>query len=141
MLQLYQLRSVIWTPDLKAEHISIIHVLTQYLYSSTFKLTLVSTTFRSIFKMFYKLIHALPLLALSLLALASPLEQREPTPGLIDNILNGVLSAVGQLIKDVLNGVKSGIDNAKTNKPLICLPSLDACCPCKSPIQLLHPDV
>jgi hypothetical protein len=87
--------------------------------------------------MLYRFIRVLPLLSLSLLALASPLEQRDPAPGLIDNLLNGILSAVSQLIKDVLNGVKSGIDNTKNNKPLLCLPSLDACCPCKSTIQPL----
>lgn len=86
---------------------------------------------QSVFEMFYKLIHALPLLSLSLLALAGPLEQRDPTPGLIDDLLNGILTAVGQLIKDVLSGAKSGIDNTISNKPLLCLQSVDACCVCK----------
>lgn len=81
--------------------------------------------------MFYKLIHALPLLSLALLTLAGPLERRDPTPGLIDDLLNGILSAVAQLIKDVLSGAKSGIDNNKSNKPALCLSSIDACCVCK----------
>lgn len=80
--------------------------------------------------MLHKLIYTLPILPVTFLALASPLEQRLAAPGLIDDLLNGVLPEVGQLIKDVLAGVKSGIDNNKSNKPIICLPSIDACCAC-----------
>lgn len=92
-------------------------------------------------KMFHKLILALPLLSLTFLALASPLEQREAAPGIIDDLLKGVLSQVAQLIKDVLSGSKSGIDDFKNNKPLICLPALDQCCVCKyfsSPTRQQH---
>ncbi|KAJ4990785.1 peroxidase [Stagonosporopsis vannaccii] len=78
--------------------------------------------------MFHNLILALPLLSLTFLALASPLEQREAAPGLIDDLLKGVLSQVAQLIKDVLSGAKSGIDDFKNNKPLICLQTIDQCC-------------
>ncbi|KAF1362402.1 heme peroxidase [Lizonia empirigonia] len=78
--------------------------------------------------MFHKLILTLPLLSLTLLALASPLEQREAAPGLIDDLLKGVLSPIEQLIKDVLAGVKSGIDDNKSNKPVICLTAIDSCC-------------
>lgn len=81
--------------------------------------------------MFHKLILALPLLSLTFLALASPLEQREAAPGLIDDLLKGVLSQIQQLIKDVLAGVKSGIDNNKSNKPVICLTAIDSCCACE----------
>ena len=80
--------------------------------------------------MFRKLALALPLLSLTFLALASPLEQREAAPGLIDDLLKGFLSQVAQLIKDVLTGAKSGIDNNKSNKPFICLSAIDSCCAC-----------
>lgn len=82
--------------------------------------------------MFHKLILLLPLLSFTFLALASPLEQREAAPGLIDDLLKGVLSQVAQLIKDVLSGAKSGIDDFKDNKPIICLSAIDQCCTCKS---------
>ncbi|KAH6637701.1 ligninase LG6 precursor [Boeremia exigua] len=78
--------------------------------------------------MFHKLLLALPLLSLTFLALAGPVEQREAAPGLIDDLLKGVLSPIAQLIKDVLAGTKSGIDDYKTNKPLICLSAVDSCC-------------
>ncbi|KAJ8118723.1 hypothetical protein OPT61_g330 [Boeremia exigua] len=75
--------------------------------------------------MLRKLILALPLLSLSL---ATPLEQREAAPGLIDELLNGALSPIAQLIKDILAGAKSGIDNNKSDKPLVCLSAVDSCC-------------
>ncbi|KAF9701023.1 hypothetical protein EKO04_000851 [Ascochyta lentis] len=78
--------------------------------------------------MFYRIILALPFLSLTFLALASPLEQREAAPGLIDDLLRGILSQVQQLIKDVLAGAKSGIDNTKSNKPVVCLSVIDSCC-------------
>ncbi|EDU45873.1 KatG Catalase peroxidase I [Pyrenophora tritici-repentis] len=79
--------------------------------------------------MLYNSARVLPILALSLLASAGPLETREPVPGIIDDILTGVLSGVGQLIKDVLSGAKSAIDDTKSNKPLICsLLTTDKCC-------------
>ena len=80
--------------------------------------------------MFHKLILALPLISLTFLVLASPLEQREAAPGLIDDLLKGILSQVAQVIKDVLAGVKSGIDENKSNKPIICLSATDSCCAC-----------
>ncbi|KAF3004816.1 hypothetical protein E8E13_003663 [Curvularia kusanoi] len=79
--------------------------------------------------MFHRLVLALPLLSLTLLALAGPLQQREAAPGLIDDLLKGVLPEIAKLIKDVLTGVKSAIDNNKSNKPLLCIPSIDVCCP------------
>lgn len=82
--------------------------------------------------MFHRLILALPLLSLAFLALASPLQQREPTPGLIEDLLNGKLPEIAQLIKDVLFGVKSAIDNNKW-KPPICPAFIDVCCPCTIP--------
>lgn len=88
--------------------------------------------------MFHRLVLALPLLSLALLTLASPLEQREAAPGLIDDLLKGVLTEIGKLIKDVLAGAKSAIDNTKNNKPAICIPSIDVCCPCKFAFQLLY---
>jgi hypothetical protein len=74
----------------------------------------------------------LPLLTLFLLVVASPLEQREAAPGIIEDLLKGVLPAVAQLIKDVLAGVKSAIDDTKSNKPLTCSLSSNKCCACKS---------
>ncbi|KAJ4397961.1 hypothetical protein N0V91_010544 [Didymella pomorum] len=78
--------------------------------------------------MLNKLILTLPLLSLILLGNAGPLEQREAVPGLIDDLLDGVSSGVAQLIMDVLSGAKSGIDDFRDTKPLICLQSLDQCC-------------
>lgn len=80
--------------------------------------------------MLHNLILALPLLSFTFLALASPLEQRGAAPGLIDDLLKGLLPEIAQLIKDVLTGVKSGIDNTKSNKPIVCLSAIDSCCAC-----------
>ena len=88
--------------------------------------------------MFRKLALALPLLSLTFLALASPLEQREAAPGLIENLLKGVLPPIVQLIKDILTDVKSGIDNNKSNKPLICLSAIDSCCVCTFASNRIH---
>jgi L-ascorbate peroxidase len=75
---------------------------------------------------------ALPLLALSSIASSTPLEQRQAAPGLIDSLLNGVLTGIAQLIADVLSGKKSPIDNFKNNKPFTCsLLSIDKCCVCE----------
>ena len=77
-----------------------------------------------------------PLFSLALLATASPapaaegLSVRTPTPGLIDDLLGGVLSIVGQLIKDILTGVKSAQSEEISSKPLICLNLVDPCCVC-----------
>ncbi|KAF2466602.1 heme peroxidase [Lindgomyces ingoldianus] len=78
--------------------------------------------------MFRKFVLALPLLSVVYLAIASPVKQRSPAPGLIDDLLKGVLSPIGQLIKDILNGITSGQSGELSSKPLICLPSLDECC-------------
>lgn len=90
-------------------------------------------------KMFHKLMLASPLLSLTLLSLASPLQQREAAPGFLDDLLRGILPQVTQvipqvqqLIQDVLNGVQSAIDNNKSNKPVACSPAADACCACMS---------
>jgi L-ascorbate peroxidase len=80
--------------------------------------------------MFHRIVLVLPLLSLALLALAGPLEQREAAPGLIDDLLKGALAPIQQLIKDVLSGTKSGIDNTISSKPLVCLSALDTCCSC-----------
>ena len=80
--------------------------------------------------MLHKLLLALPLLSFAFFAIASPLEQREAAPGLIDDLLKGVLPELAKLIKDVLAGVKSGIDNNKSNKPIVCLSAIDSCCAC-----------
>jgi hypothetical protein len=82
----------------------------------------------------------LPLLALSLLVAASPLEQREAAPGIIEDLLKGILTAVAQLIKDVLAGVKSAIDDDKSNKPLTCsILTSNKCCVCRFTLVLsLH---
>jgi L-ascorbate peroxidase len=87
--------------------------------------------------MLHKAVHVLPILSLSLLALAGPLEQRDPAPGIIEDILTGFLSGVAQLIKDVLSGAKSGIDDTKSNKPAICLSAIDSCCVCELISQLI----
>lgn len=80
--------------------------------------------------MFHRLVLALSLLSLAFLVLGGPLEQREAAPGIIDDLIKGVLTEVGKLVKDVLSGAKSAIDNNKNNKPIICIPSIDVCCPC-----------
>ena len=86
--------------------------------------------------MLHNSVRLLPVLALSLLASAGPLETREPVPGIIDDILTGILSGVGQLIKDVLSGAKSAIDDTKSNKPITCsIFTTDKCCVCKSTSQ------
>lgn len=77
-------------------------------------------------------VSALPFISLALLAIASPLEQREASPGLIEDLLKGTLNAVQQLIKDILSGAKSGITDEISSKPLVCLSTVDSCCPCKS---------
>lgn len=76
------------------------------------------------------IVRSLPILSVALLATASPLEPleaREPAIGLVEDLLKGVLTPVGQLIGDVLSGAKSGIDNTIESKPLLCL---NACCKC-----------
>ena len=86
--------------------------------------------------MLHRSARLLPVLALSLLASAGPLETRAPVPGIIDDILTGILSNVGQLIKDVLSGAKSAIDDTKSDKPLACsLLATDKCCVCKSTLR------
>ncbi|KAH9879757.1 hypothetical protein J1614_001780 [Plenodomus biglobosus] len=69
------------------------------------------------------------------LATANPVERREAQPGLIDELLTGVLTPVTQLITDVLSGTTSAIDNGISKKPFTCslpLLSSDKCCVCKS---------
>ncbi|KAI8939311.1 hypothetical protein NX059_003101 [Plenodomus lindquistii] len=69
--------------------------------------------------------------ALLNLTAAGPLEHREAQPGLIDDLLTGVLSPIGQLVKDVLSGAKSAIDDTISSKPLTCSLSLlgsEKCC-------------
>ncbi|KAF2869055.1 ligninase LG6 precursor [Massariosphaeria phaeospora] len=78
--------------------------------------------------MLRNVIRAFLLLSLALIALASPVEQRAAAPGLIDDLLKGVLSGVSQLIKDILGGVKSGMTDEISSKPLICLPAVESCC-------------
>jgi L-ascorbate peroxidase len=68
-----------------------------------------------------------PLLSVAFLASATPLEARDPTPGLIEDLLKGALNDIGRLIKDILDGVKSGISDELEGKPPICL---GACCKC-----------
>lgn len=80
-------------------------------------------------KMFHRLLLALPLLSLSFLAIASPLEQREAAPGLIEDLLVGTLNSIQSLIKGILSGAVSGITDEVAPKPLLC--ALDACCVCK----------
>ena len=75
----------------------------------------------------------LSLLSVALFAAATPLEAREPAPGLIEDLLKGTLTPLTQLIKDILTGVKSGISNEIENKPILCL---TACCKCN---QYLFP--
>jgi L-ascorbate peroxidase len=78
---------------------------------------------------------ALPLLALSVVSSATPLEKREAAPGPIEDLLKGILTPIGQLIKDVLAGAKSAIDDTRSNKPATCslpLLSRDKCCACES---------
>jgi hypothetical protein len=85
--------------------------------------------------MLRKLVLALPVLSLTFLAIATPLQEREAAPGLIEDLLTGILTPLLQLIKDILNGVKSGIDDVLEDKPLICL---NSCCKCKCHLLLRH---
>ncbi|KAF1977244.1 ligninase LG6 precursor [Bimuria novae-zelandiae CBS 107.79] len=79
--------------------------------------------------MFGKALLALPLLCLALQAIATPLEPRKAHPGLIEDLLNGILTPILQSLKDILTGVKSGVaDGEISAKPLICLSTLDKCC-------------
>ncbi|KAJ4300732.1 hypothetical protein N0V90_002820 [Kalmusia sp. IMI 367209] len=79
--------------------------------------------------MFHKVFVALPLLSFALLAIATPLDPREAKPGIVEDLLNGVLNEIQQLIKDILTGAKSGVaDGVISTKPLICLNSVDKCC-------------
>jgi hypothetical protein len=82
--------------------------------------------------MLHKTRLVLTVLTLSLFVVGSPLEQREAAPGIIEDLLKGVLTAIPQLIKDVLAGVKSAIDDTKSNKPLTCILSSNKCCVCMS---------
>lgn len=77
--------------------------------------------------MLHKLLLTFPLLSLAFLSLASPLEPR--APGLIDNLLTGVLSGIPKLIKDILDATVSGLSDQISSKPLSC--ALDACCICE----------
>ncbi|PVI07041.1 class II peroxidase [Periconia macrospinosa] len=79
--------------------------------------------------MHHKYFTTLPLASLASLAVATPYETREAAPGLIDDLLTGILNPMQQLIKDVLGGVKSGINDEISTKPLVCLTTLDSCCP------------
>jgi hypothetical protein len=83
--------------------------------------------------MHHQVIFALPILSLCSLVLTSPLEKREPQPRLLDDLLNSIITPVTQLIKDVLDGTKSAIDDTRSNKPLTCsLLNADRCCVCES---------
>jgi len=84
--------------------------------------------------MLHRLVLAFPLLSLAFLALANPAPLEARTPGLIDDLLKGVLSGITKLIKDILDGTVSGIDNVVSSKPLLCL---DTCCKCTSPALAL----
>lgn len=78
---------------------------------------------------------ATALLSFSSFVSASPLEERQVIPGLLENLLGGTLNPVSQLISDVLGGSISAIDNTVTTKPWTCSFSLfkpDQCCICKS---------
>jgi hypothetical protein len=76
-------------------------------------------------------IQALPVLLLATSAIATPLETREAAPGLLLDLLKGALTEIQQQIKDIITGVKSGITDEISNKPVICLQTLDKCCVCK----------
>lgn len=78
--------------------------------------------------MLHTTIRALPVLLLASLIVASPLEQRAPQPGLILDLLNGVLNSMQQLIKNIVTGATSAIAGEISTKPLICIQSLDKCC-------------
>lgn len=90
-----------------------------------------SQGFILIVKMFRNFILAFPLLSLAYFSIATPLQEREASPGLIDDLSKGILSPIEQILKDVLDGVKSAINNEISDKPLICLPALDPCCVCQ----------
>jgi hypothetical protein len=81
--------------------------------------------------MLHNTMRTVPLLLLATSTIAKPLEQREAAPGLIEDLLKGVLSTIEQQIKDIITGVKSAISDEISNKPAICLQSLDKCCVCK----------
>jgi catalase (peroxidase I) len=79
--------------------------------------------------MLHRLFLTFPLLSLALIAFASPAPLEARAPGLIDDLLKGVLSGVTKLIKDILDGTVSGLDNVVASKPLLCL---DSCCKCNT---------
>jgi hypothetical protein len=90
--------------------------------------------------MFHNAIRTLPVLLLASSTIATPLERREAAPGLVEDLLNGVLNPIQQLIKDIITGVKSGITDEISTKPLVCLQSLDSCCVCKYHPISIHLD-
>jgi hypothetical protein len=81
--------------------------------------------------MLYNAMRTLPLLLLATTTIATPVDKREAAPGRIEDLLKGVLTAIQQQIKDIITGVKSGITDEISNKPLICLQAVDKCCVCK----------
>jgi hypothetical protein len=81
--------------------------------------------------MLHNTMRTVPLLLLATSAISTPLEQREAAPGLIGDLLKGVLSTIEQQIKDIITGAKSAISDEISSKPAICLQSLDKCCVCK----------
>ena len=92
--------------------------------------------------MVHKAALAFPLLGLSLLASAGPLDRREAAPAaqsdMFDDMIadvmgefDGVLGEVTQLVNEILDGSKSGIDDFKDEKPASCAGSKDKCCICE----------
>ena len=91
------------------------------------------------------LLHILPL---AVLAACSPapipqdpvqnLSPRAPSPGLIEDLLQGVLSPVGDLIKDILDKVTSAQSDEIGSKPVPCLESIDPCCKCTYQLSYYH---
>ncbi|KAH9862350.1 hypothetical protein IAQ61_010554 [Plenodomus lingam] len=70
-------------------------------------------------------------LVLSSVATANPLDRREASPGLIEDLLNIALTPITNLISNVLSGSITAIDNTISSKPLTCSLSIfapDKCC-------------
>lgn len=89
--------------------------------------------------MYFNILLALHLLSPAVLAMpssfampGSAMPQPKGGPGLIENLLHGILNDVQTQIKDVLSKNQPGQDFNRSPKPVTCfVPGLDKCCVCK----------
>lgn len=79
--------------------------------------------------MVHKAALAFPLLGLSLLVSAGPLQQREATPDWVDEEVG--YGSVEKLYYEIIGGQKPAVDSNKEPKPETCgKSSKDKCCVC-----------